>query len=90
MKYVIFDIDGTLTNTKKVEDKCFARAFEETFNINIDDQQWEAFKNVTDWGITEEIIMRETGREPSQFQYSSMIDNFIRHLQEERDKEQNQ
>ena len=33
MKFVIFDIDGTLTDTKKVDDKCFISAFEKTFQI---------------------------------------------------------
>jgi len=64
MKYIIFDIDGTLTNTKKVDDECFINAFEQTFDINIEQVNWEDIANVTDWGITEEIILREKGGKP--------------------------
>lgn len=35
MKFMIFDIDGTLSNTKKVDGKCFMSAFEKTFGLQI-------------------------------------------------------
>ncbi len=87
MKFVIFDIDGTLTNTKKVEDKCFMKAFEHTFGINIWNQKWESLKNVTDWGITEEVIQREWNRKPKKDEYELMITNFIANLKAERIKD---
>ena len=90
MKYVIFDIDGTLANTKKVDDKCFIKAFEETFRIDINNQKWEALQNVTDWGITEEIILRELGREPYKSEYDTMLSNLLRKLEEEKIKDKNQ
>lgn len=87
MKFVIFDIDGTLANTKKVEDKCFMKAFEQTFQIDIWNQKWENLKNVTDWGITEEIIHREWNRKPRKNEYELMISNFVTNLNEERIKD---
>jgi len=66
MKLIIFDIDGTLTNTKEVDDKCFINAFEKTFQLNIKDQIWADLKNVTDWGITEEIIYQRLKRKPTE------------------------
>lgn len=87
MKFIIFDIDGTLTNTKKVDDKCFIKAFEETFSLDIKNQKWEDFKNVTDWGITEEIIKREFGRLPRQDEYQLMISNFVDQLKSELTKD---
>ena len=83
MKFVIFDIDGTLTNTKQVDDKCFMEAFEQTFKIEIWNQKWENLKNVTDWGITEEIVQREWGRRPKNDEYELMISNFISNLEAE-------
>lgn len=53
MTAIVFDIDGTLTNTRKVDDKCFIKAFKNTFEIDISNQNWSEFTNVTDWGITE-------------------------------------
>ena len=90
MKYVIFDIDGTLVNTKNVEDKCFMKAFEETFGLNIENQKWEDFKNVTDWGITEEIIISEKGRTPLKEEYELMIQNFTRELEYEKQNDKSQ
>ena len=90
MKFVIFDIDGTLTNTVNVEGKCFMKAFEQTFKISIWNQKWENFKNVTDWGITEEIILNKLGRTPDKAEYDLIISNFIWNLREERRKDQSQ
>jgi len=90
MKFVIFDIDGTLTDTKRVEDKCFMKAFQQTFNMDIWEQKWEDLINITDWGITEEIVERELGRKPKQTEYELMISNFVALLSEERDRDNSQ
>jgi phosphoglycolate phosphatase-like HAD superfamily hydrolase len=74
---LIFDIDGTLTDTKKVDDKCFKNSFKKIFGIDIENQNWEDFMNVTDWGITEEIALRELKRMPTAVEYESMIDTFV-------------
>jgi len=83
MTATIFDIDGTLTDTVKVDDKCFIRAFENVFGINISNQNWSEFKNVTDWGITEEIILKKRNRIPTDLEYKKMISEFIRILKKE-------
>lgn len=80
---IIFDIDGTLTNTKKVDDKCFKSAFKEIFGIDIESQHWEDLINVTDWGITEEILLRERNRLPTPNEYEALTASFIDKLNEE-------
>jgi len=90
MKSIIFDIDGTLTETKKVEDKCFMEAFEAVFGIDIRQQDWADLKNVTDWGITEEIILREWNREPTLEEYERMVEVFVGILQRERNHDLSQ
>ncbi len=90
MKLIIFDIDGTLTDTKQVEDKCFMTAFERTFGLDIRDQDWADLKNVTDWGITEEIIERELNRMPTQEEYQLMISEFIQQLEYEKSRDVSQ
>jgi beta-phosphoglucomutase-like phosphatase (HAD superfamily) len=62
---IIFDIDGTLADTKAVDDKCFIQAFMETFQIDLQHQNWAALENVTDWGITEEVIQTNLNRTPT-------------------------
>lgn len=90
MKYVIFDIDGTLTNTKKIDDTCFVQAFQQTFEINIENFKWEDLKHVTDWGITEEIFEEKIGRVPNKEEYELMRSNFVSILNEERKRKQAQ
>jgi HAD superfamily hydrolase (TIGR01549 family) len=90
MKYIIFDIDGTLANTKKVDDKCFIEAFQQTFAINIQHQKWENLKHVTDWGITEEIIQREKGRVPHEAEYAAFTANLVKRLQQEKERDNKQ
>jgi len=90
VKYIIFDIDGTLTSTKKVDDKCFIKAFQQTFNLYIGNLKWEDLKHVTDWGITEEIIQKEIGRAPDKNEYELMRSNFFSILSEERKKDPSQ
>lgn len=77
MKYIIFDIDGTLADTKDIDDKCFVAAFYQSFGINIENENWAALQNVTDWGITEEILQREWGRSPSVEEYEKMRNRLV-------------
>ena len=81
MKLVIFDIDGTLADTKTVDDRCFVEAFFTTFQIDIRHQKWEDLTNLTDWGITEEIIQKELKRNPTKAEYGLMEANMIHNLQ---------
>lgn len=90
MNFIIFDIDGTLTNTMPVEDKCFFRAFELTFGLDITDQDWADFQNVTDWGITEEIMENNLNRKPSDLEYNSLKDTFLTLLKAEKSKDNKQ
>ncbi len=83
MKYVIFDIDGTLTNTKQVDDHCFIQAFQKTFGIDISNQIWEDITHVTDWGITDEIVMQRLNRLPTDAEYDTMRCSLIQGLQTE-------
>ena len=83
MKLVIFDIDGTLADTKEVEDRCFRAAFWETLGIDLAQQNWADLKHVTDWGITEEVVEREQGRRLEEGEYTRLIDAFVELLQGE-------
>ncbi|WP_273565462.1 HAD family hydrolase [Maribacter halichondriae] len=83
MTGIIFDIDGTLTNTTKVDDKCFINAFKIVFGIDISYQNWSELTNVTDWGITEEIIIKNWNRIPTEIEYEKMISEFVAQLHSE-------
>jgi len=56
MKLAIFDIDGTLAATSKVDADCYVQAVQEVLNILIDDSDWSNFRNYTDSGILAEVF----------------------------------
>lgn len=77
MNLIVFDIDGTLTNTTQVDDECFIAAFQKVFGLDIKGFPWDTLKNVTDWGITEEIIQNRLNRLPTDIEYQQMLDEFV-------------
>ena len=56
MHHVIFDIDGTLTQSNEFDARCYIEAVKEGMGISIDDN-WLNYKHVTDSGILNEIIV---------------------------------
>jgi phosphoglycolate phosphatase-like HAD superfamily hydrolase len=62
---VIFDIDGTLVDTNRVDEDCFVRAFAQTFGISLIKTNWVDYPHVTDSGITYQIFQEQWNRTPS-------------------------
>ncbi|MBI3191378.1 MAG: hypothetical protein HYZ36_01850 [Pedosphaera parvula] len=50
MHLVIFDIDGTLTETNAVDADCYVRALAEVFGFADVDTDWSTYPHVTDSG----------------------------------------
>ena len=63
MKLAIFDIDGTLTQTSRVDEICFLRALAETHGIVDVNSHWETCPHVSDSGMTQHLFQRLFGRE---------------------------
>lgn len=76
MQLVIFDVDGTLTDTNTVDAACFARAFAEfgIFHIN---QNWQDYTYSTDTGIAQQIFQNQLGRLPSPEELLRLKKRFI-------------
>jgi phosphoglycolate phosphatase-like HAD superfamily hydrolase len=51
----IFDIDGTLCETKDIGDNCFIEVFEEMYLCKLGNIQWENFTNVTDTALYNDL-----------------------------------
>lgn len=56
MYHIMFDIDGTLIQSNDFDANCFIEAVKESIGIKINDN-WSNYKNVTDSGILNEIII---------------------------------
>jgi beta-phosphoglucomutase-like phosphatase (HAD superfamily) len=73
MNLVIFDIDGTLTESVAVDELCFVQAFRDVLGIRSINTNWLVYHFQTDSGLTLEICRKHLGRDPDAAE--------IRHLQ---------
>jgi phosphoglycolate phosphatase-like HAD superfamily hydrolase len=77
MRLVIFDIDGTLTQTMKTDEECFVRSLAEVCDFSDVDSDWSRYKHTTDFGIFREIHKTRTGRLPSANETSRFRQHFV-------------
>lgn len=82
MKLVVFDIDGTLTNTNQIDENCFVRAFALEFGIFGINTNWSEYAYTTDSGITQQIFKEKLERLPSDEELVRLKARFIGLLQE--------
>ncbi len=64
MRLVIFDIDGTLTQTSHVDEICFVRALADTHGIDVIADHWIDCPHVSDSGVTRHLFQLHFGRDP--------------------------
>lgn len=77
---VLFDIDGTLTQTNALDATLFARAFAETFRIELPTLDWTAYRDVSDRGVAEEGALRALGRRARPDEIAAMRERFLTSL----------
>jgi len=80
MHLVMFDIDGTLTETMKVDEECFVRSFVEVFGFSDIDTDWSHYRHTTDSGIFRDVYASRTGRIPTAHDESRFRQHFIQLL----------
>ena len=61
MQLVMFDIDGTLTDTHDTDANGFVDAVREELNITGIDTNWAGYPQATSEGVLDEIVRRATG-----------------------------
>ena len=61
-KLAVFDLDGTLAETLRVDHRCFVDAFRVELGIDFTDDDWATYHHTTDSGIAPEVIERYFGR----------------------------
>lgn len=82
MHLVMFDIDGTLTETMKVDEECFVRSLAEVCGFTDVETDWSSYKHTTDPGIFHEIYLARAGRSPVVAEISRFRQHFINLLTE--------
>jgi phosphoglycolate phosphatase-like HAD superfamily hydrolase len=64
MHLIIFDIDGTLTQTNRVDDRCFVQAFADELGLTEINPDWSRYPTVCDSGITQHLFQEYFQRNP--------------------------
>jgi phosphoglycolate phosphatase-like HAD superfamily hydrolase len=77
MKLVVFDLDGTLTETNAVDADCFVLAFEQALQITQLNNNWNDYDYVTDQGILVQIFTERFGRHPAIEEHERVVTRFI-------------
>jgi phosphoglycolate phosphatase-like HAD superfamily hydrolase len=80
MHLVMFDIDGTLTQTMKVDEECFVRSFKDVFGFADIDTDWSHYPRATDSGIFDDVFTSRIGRSPTAQDVSRFRQHFIQLL----------
>jgi hypothetical protein len=62
MKLVVFDIEGTLTQTGAIESECFIRSVRKVLGVENFETDWSQYQFVTDSGVVQEISQRYCDR----------------------------
>ena len=65
MRLVIFDVDGTLTDTMTIDAHCFLSTFRDVCGFADVESDWSRYTNPTDAGILHEVFELRIGRPPS-------------------------
>ena len=77
MHLVMFDIDGTLTETLKVDEECFVRSFKDVFGLADIDTDWSHYPRTTDSAIFHDVFTSRIGRSPTAQDVSRFRQHFI-------------
>lgn len=77
MRLVIFDIDGTLTQTMNSDEECFVRSLAEVCGFREVDTDWSRYKHATDSGVFHEIYATRIGRSPSALTIAQFREHFV-------------
>jgi len=80
MHLVMFDIDGTLTETMNIDEECFVRSFKDVFGFADIDTDWSHYPRTTDYGIFHDVFTSRIGRSPTAQEVSQFRQHFIQLL----------
>jgi len=80
MHLVMFDIDGTLTETMRVDEECFVRSFKDVFGFADIDTDWSHYPRTTDSGIFHDVFTSRIGRSPAAQEVSRFRQHFLQLL----------
>lgn len=82
MHTVVFDIDGTLTESTRLDDACFERAAREVIGVRSISVDWAAYPHSTDDAIAAHLISTSRGRPAARAELDAFAARFMEILDE--------
>jgi phosphoglycolate phosphatase-like HAD superfamily hydrolase len=77
MQLVMFDIDGTLTQSNELDDAAYLQALSDVFGFTEISSDWTSYSHVTDACILREICEQQLGRIPSEAETAAFQQRFL-------------
>ena len=77
MKLVIFDIDGTLTQTSAIDELCFRAAYSEMLELHDISLALESCPHISDTGITRYIYQTHKARAPHDHEEAAICNRVV-------------
>ena len=87
MILIIFDVDGTLVYSNRVDSRCFALTYERLYERPFPSIDWTRYPHVTDTSIFSSVIEEQFQREVEPGEIDHFTDHFVAALREMRDKQ---
>lgn len=82
MHLIIFDVDGTLTDTNNIDSQAFTKAVTEYLQPKDLNTNWQTYRYSTDQGMLLEIFQTHLNRDPTTQEIKIIHDLFIQYLTE--------
>ncbi|MCP3923498.1 MAG: HAD hydrolase-like protein [Desulfobacterales bacterium] len=81
MKLVMFDIDGTLTESYAYDEELFQKAVQSVLKIDNFSTDWRDYKYVTDSGILNEIVKTDKKRDMTKGEEEGVKNAFVSYIE---------
>jgi phosphoglycolate phosphatase-like HAD superfamily hydrolase len=78
---VVFDVDGTLTDSVEVDAECYIAALGEALGLHLDSTDWSRFADCSDAGIAADLFAVARGRRIEPDELTAFHDCFVERLQ---------
>jgi len=87
MIFVIFDIDGTLVHSNKVDSQCFSDSYEAVFDRAFPTIDWREYPHVTDDTIFATVFENHFSRFPTALEKKTFQEYFVANILAERERQ---